>query len=77
MDELVRVTLKIEISLTTGAEIVVMRRRMDEIKRRRVPIWWMIPVTAILSCLSIELRLVDVDIKWSVNKSWRPICILC
>ena len=46
---LVRVTLKMEMSLTTGAEIVVMSSRMAEIKRRRVPQWWMIPVTAILS----------------------------
>jgi len=49
VEELVRVTLKIEMSLTTGAEMVVMRRRTAEIKRRRVPTWCIIPVTAISS----------------------------
>jgi hypothetical protein len=36
------------ISPTTGAEMVVMRRRIAEANSRKVPRWWNIPVLAIL-----------------------------
>ncbi len=37
--KLVSITFKIGISLMTGAEIVVMRRRIAAAKRRKVPTW--------------------------------------
>jgi hypothetical protein len=40
----------------TGAEMVVMRRRTAEAKRRKVPKWWKIPVLAILTVLIALLR---------------------
>jgi hypothetical protein len=46
---LVRVTFKMAISLMTGAEIVVIKRRIAEAKRRKVPKWWTIPVLCILT----------------------------
>jgi hypothetical protein len=45
---LVSITFKIAMSPMTGAEIVVMSRRMAEANSRKVPTWWKIPVLAIL-----------------------------
>jgi hypothetical protein len=42
--KLVSITFRIAKSPTTGAVMVVMRRRMVAAKRRKVPIWWSIPV---------------------------------
>lgn len=36
---LVSITLRIAMSLMTGAEMVVTRRRMEAAKRRKVPTW--------------------------------------
>jgi hypothetical protein len=36
---LVSITFKIAISCTTGAEMVVIRRRMLAANRRKVPVW--------------------------------------
>lgn len=47
VDELARFTFSRAMSLTTGAEMVVMRRRMQAAKRRKVEKWWHAPVTAI------------------------------
>jgi len=44
---LVSITFKIGISLTTGAEMVVINSKMAAAKRRKVPTWWKIPVLAI------------------------------
>jgi len=43
---LVRVTLRMEISRMTGAEMVVTRRRMEAMRRRRTPTLW-----GVVSCL--------------------------
>ena len=49
-----RVTFKMAKSLTTGAVMVVMRRRTAAPKRRKVPTWWNIPVSAILTVLIVD-----------------------
>jgi hypothetical protein len=46
---LVRVTFKMAISWMTGAEIVVIKRRIAEAKSRKVPVWWTKPVLCILT----------------------------
>jgi hypothetical protein len=46
---LVKVTLRREMSLITGAEMVVIRRRMEAAKRRKVPTWWMTPVLCMIA----------------------------
>lgn len=38
-EELLSVTFRIAMSAMTGAEMVVMRRRMDAAKSRNVPMW--------------------------------------
>jgi hypothetical protein len=57
--ELVSITFRIAISRTTGAEMVVMRRRIEAAKRRKVPTWWSIPVwcRAILFICAVRLLL--------------------
>jgi len=54
---LVSITFKIAMSPMTGAEIVVMRRRIAATKRRKVPIWWKKPVFAILTVLKVLLEI--------------------
>lgn len=44
-------TFNIAMLLTTGLDMVVMRKRMAAAKRRKLPMWWMIPVFAILTVL--------------------------
>lgn len=48
-----RVTLRMEMSLMTGAVMVVMRRRTVATRRKNVPTWWKIPVTAIAKGLLV------------------------
>lgn len=43
-DPFVNLTFRSPISLITGAEMVVMRRRIEDAKRKNVPMWWMKPV---------------------------------
>ena len=50
---LVSSTFRMEISGMTGAEMVVIKRRIAEAKRRNVPIWWTIPVLCILKVLRV------------------------
>jgi len=51
-EEFVRVTFRIAMSWMTGAEMVVMRRRIEAAKRRKVPTWWNMPVRAIVLALA-------------------------
>ena len=51
-DLLVSVTFNMAMSLMTGAEMVVMRRRMAAANSKNVPTWWKIPVLAILTTCS-------------------------
>jgi len=60
--------------LMTGADMVVMRKRMAAAKRRNVPTWWRIPVAAILFGFeeqSEEQQKVDVDANANANASKR------
>jgi len=41
-------TFKRAMSFTTGEVMVVMRRRMEATNKRNVPMWWKMPVFAIL-----------------------------
>lgn len=55
-------TFNIEMSETTGAEMSVMMSRTVAAKRKKVPMWWMKPVRAMLgdvrlSCLMLLLYL--------------------
>lgn len=43
-EELVNLTLRTEMLLMTGEEMVVMRRRMVAANKKNVPTWWKIPV---------------------------------
>jgi hypothetical protein len=48
-------TFKIPMSLTTGAEMVVIRKRMEAENRRKVPMWWTMPVLAILTVAAVRV----------------------
>lgn len=48
-DPLARLTFRIGMLLMIGAEIVVMTRRTDAARSKKVPTWWKIPVLAIVT----------------------------
>lgn len=45
-------TFKIEMSLTTGAEMSVMMSSTVAARRKKVPMWWIKPVRAMLTDLT-------------------------
>jgi hypothetical protein len=48
-------TFRIPMSLTTGAEMVVIRKRMEAENRRKVPMWWTMPVLAMLTVAVVRV----------------------
>lgn len=51
--EFVRVTFRIAMSLTTGAEMVVMRRRMEAMRMKRTP-----TLSRMISCCFVDIFLI-------------------
>jgi len=58
---LVSITFRMAMSPMMGAEMVAMRRRTADAKRRKVPKWWKMPVFAIAMVLLIIRRLEEFD----------------
>lgn len=72
-DRLVRVTFRREMSFTTGAEIVVINKRMALANSKKVPKWWKMPVLAILETICSKI---DSERVWRLEESKESVVVL-